>query len=279
MQHPFNALKSEYSHLLAAMAVREECVHRVDEVAVKLLGYKSRYQPVSDENGVPVILIAALFEREASSNFSKNPAQGWPLSSCSKIIPHNGPFANWKSAALAAYHLNHLDQVGQANWTWELMCFYGEMFNGFGYRDYHHMHSPYLWGGTNIQQPGKYVSDKEFDPKEIDPQLGIVPVMRRMVELDSSLALAKVPYVPAPPIASGLATDDPATDTKWVQASLNTLGFWPELPVDGSYGFWTKFTVERFQNDYGLNVDGFAGPATITALKAALDALATEAKA
>src|SRR6202012_660022 len=124
------------------------------------------------------------------------------------------------------------------NWTWELMCFYGELFNGMGYRDYHHMHSPYLWGGTNIQPKGKYVGDGDFE-EVMDTQLGIIPVMRRMSEIDSTVALAALPYEPAPPIHSGLSTVvTPASgttpevvhDTKWVQTSLNKIGFWPALP-------------------------------------------------
>jgi lysozyme family protein len=270
MQHPFTALKPEYTTLLAAMVVRPECVRAVDEVASKLNACKARYLEVTAVDGVPAVFIGPSFEREASNNFTKNPAQGWPLSSRSKIIPHNGPFPDWKSAAIAAYRLNGLDKVGAGNWTWELICFYGELFNGMGYRDVHHMHSPYLWGGTNIQMPGKYVADDKFVANEMDPQLGIIPVARRMVELDKTLALPAVPYIPSPPIASGIAAADPACDTKWVQTTLNSLGFWPELTPDGSYGFWTKLSVERFQNDYGLEADGIVGPATTAALKNAI---------
>ena len=138
---PVDALKGEYSRLLSVMQVREECQKLVDEVAVKLIGYKTRYQPVTDAIGVPILFIGPSFEREGSSNFSLNPAQGWPLHSTSKIIPHNGPFPNWFSAAIAAYKIDGLDKVGAANWTWEMLCFSGEKLNGFGYRDEHHMHS------------------------------------------------------------------------------------------------------------------------------------------
>jgi lysozyme family protein len=278
MNHPFDLLKNEYSELLLGMKPRSECVHEIDQVANKLLGFKAHYQPVSEQDGVPIIFIATSFEREASSRFNLNPAQGWPLSSTSKWIPHNGPFRDWYTAAIAAYHLNGLDKIGATNWTWELVCFYGELFNGFGYRDYHHMHSPYLWGGTNIQTIGKYTSDGEFDAAHMDTQLGIIPIARRMVELDASLALPESIFVVKPPIASGLSVpEDPTTDTKWVQESLNKLGLGP-LDVDGNYGRQTKLTVERFQQDYELQVDGFAGPNTIKALKEALAALDAEPK-
>ena len=271
MQHPFSVLKPEYTHLLAAMQVRPECQKLVDEVAVKLDGYKTRYQPVTNADGVPVVFIGPSFEREASSNFNLNPAQGWPLHSISKWIPHNGPFPNWQAAAIAAYRLNGLDKVGAANWTWELICYYGELFNGFGYRDFHHMHSPYLWGGTNIQTVGKYTADGKFDTNHMDEQLGIIPLARRMVDIDPTLALPAVPYVPAPPISSGIAAE-PDADATWVQETINALGYEPPLMVDGNYGRDTKAAVESFQDSYGLDVDGIAGANTIAALRKALAA-------
>jgi lysozyme family protein len=278
MKHPFDVLKGEYSQLLAAMVVREECRHLVDEVAVKLIGFKTRYQAVSAQDGVPVVLIAPSFQREASSDFNLSPAQGDPWRRMSVHVPaHRGPYPSWLAAALDAYRINGLDKVGAGNWTWELICFYGEMFNGFGYRDIHRMHSPYLWGGTNIQTIGKYDADDEFNASHMDPQLGIIPVGKRMVELDPSLALPAVPYVPAPPIASGIAAE-PEGDTKWIQQTLNAFGHQPPLVVDGNYGRQTARAVEQFQLSYGLEADGLAGPKTIAGLRAALAELAAELK-
>lgn len=270
MKHPFETLKPEYSQLLSAMTVRPECKALVDHVAVKLLGYKSRYQPVSAANGVPILFIATSFEREASSNFSRNPAQGWPLHSISRDVPHNGPFRTWYDAAIAAYHENGLDRVGAGNWTWELICFYGELFNGMGYRDFHRMHSPYLWGGTNIQTIGKYTADGHFDAEHMDEQLGIIPVARRMAEIDPTVALATL--IPAP-IHSGLSiapAGSDATDTKFVQASINKLGYTPPLDEDNSYGRETQNAVISFQRCWGIGVDGLAGPETIKALRDAV---------
>jgi len=273
MKHPFEILKPEYSQLLSAMIIRKECREVVDHVALKLIGYKTRYEAVSAKNGVPVVFIATSFERESTSDFTRNAAQGWPLTSISRDVPHNGPFRTWADSAIAAYHLNALDQVGASNWTWELICFYGELFNGMGYRDFHHMHSPYLWGGTNIQTVGKYTADHGFDANHMDTQLGIIPVARRMVEIDPSLAL---PTVIPPPVHSGIAAPDTGVDTRWVQSAMNVLGWLPPLGIDGSYGDKTKKAVEHFQRSYGLQLDGLAGPETIAALKSALDALPKE---
>ncbi len=271
MKHPFEVLRPEYAQLLSAMAVRPDSKKKIDDAAVRLLGYRTRYEPVTAANGVPVVFIATSFEREASSNFAKNPAQGWPLTSISKIIPRNGPFRTWHAAAVEAYHLNGLDKVGAANWTWELFCFYGEMFNGFGYRDYHSMHTPYLWGGTNIQTRGKYVEDGKFDAAHMDEQIGIVPVARRMVEIEPTLALGGAVLIP-PPAKSGIVAEDTGVDVKFVQDAMNRLGWQPELKVDGNYGEKTSKAVQHFQKSFGMKVD-FAGPETVEALHAAIKAI------
>jgi lysozyme family protein len=88
-----------------------------------------------------------------------------------------------------------------------------ESLNGFGYANGPHdastgityppMPSPYIWGGTNQQQPGKYVSDGVFDKSVMDTQLGCAGLLRYMAGLDPS-----VPYgaptapqpVPVPPV-------------------------------------------------------------------------------
>lgn len=268
MKHPFEVLRPEYSQLISAMAIRKECREAVDHAAVRLLGFKSRFEAVTAANGVPVVFIGPSVEREDNCDFTKNPAQGAPLTRISPIIPHNGPFRTWFDAAIAAYHLNGLDKVGAGNWTWELICFYGEMFNGFGYRDFHHMHTPYLWGGTNIQTIGKYTADGNFDPAHMDEQLGMIPIARRMAEIDPSVALSVL--IP-PPQHSGIAAPDTGVDSKWVQDAMNRLGWQPPLKVDGSYGDKTKKAVQHFQQSFGLKVD-FAGTETVAALKAAVAA-------
>jgi hypothetical protein len=133
------------------------------------------------------------------------------------------------------------------------------------------MHSPYLWGGTNIQTVGKYTSDGKFDASHMDTQLGIIPVAKRMVEMDTSLALPETPFIVPTPIPSGIASE-PEGDAAWVQKSLNDLGLDPPLDVDGNYGRQTKLAVENFQQGYGLEVDGMAGPKTVAALREALAA-------
>lgn len=278
MKHSTDALLAEYAALLPQMRIVPNRRREFDATAKRLVGYwrAGRYESVPEDTGIPAPFIMASFEREASSNFLLSPAQGDRWDRPSVNVPaHRGPFLSWRAAALDAYHLNKLDAVGAEHWTWGLACFYGELFNGFGYRDWHHMRSPYLWGGTTLQQPGKYVSDGRFDANHFDQQLGVVPMMMAICEFEPSLALpglwpfteASAP-VAAPPLAPPVQTPLAAFDVKAVQKALNDRGFGP-LRVDGLFGKLTSAALREFEEDEGLEVDGLLDPAAVEHLLAA----------
>lgn len=278
MQHPFAKLESEYTQLLGLMVVRPECKKRVDDEAVKIIGFKPRFEQVEQAVGVPVIFSGPSFYREADLNFNLSPAQGDPWRKVSTHVPRDkGPYPSWIAAAIDSYRIEHLDKVGRENWTWELICFYAEMFNGFGYRDVHHMHSPYLWGGTNIQMIGKYDADGVFDAGHMDEQLGVIPIAKRMVELAPELALGPKINVEIPkPTPTGLATSaNPSHSVKWLQEGLNELGF--NIRADGIYGRETKNAVARFEGAFGLEQNGgYAYSEVLQAIEKAMSNLKSD---
>ena len=265
MQHPFDVLRPEYEALLASMKVTREA--EVEAIAGKLLGFarEGLYTQVSLDTGVPIVWMATSFEREASSNFNDSPAQGDPWHEISVHVPKGrGPFTSWAAAAKDAYHLDGLDQVGAGNWTAARACYEGELFNGFGYRA-HGVHSPYLWSGTSNYVKGKFVADGVWDANHVDTQLGIVPVMLRMISLMPTLDFAMPP--PPLPAPDGLGTHE-GRDTAWVQRALNILNVeGTPLIEDNNYGRHTRRAVAAYQGAHGLTADGLAGPLTITQLE------------
>jgi lysozyme family protein len=272
MQHPFEALASEYANLLAVMQPTR--LNEIEAAAGRLLGFvhEGKYKEVSDQLGIPQVFIATSFERESSSDFRTSPAQGDRWDRVSVHVPRGrGPFASWKDAALDAYRLDHLDRVGKDNWTWPMFCYEGELFNGFGYRS-HGIHTPYDWAGSNNYMRGKYVADGVWDGGAVDSQLGIVPVARRMTLLEPSLDLPGWPIqagTPPPisqpsPIGVGGGLGHSTTT---LQGDLNLLsqrGFIhldDLLVVDGSYGRLTFAAVRALEEKAGLTLDrGYAGP-------------------
>ena len=268
--HPFSVLKPEYATLLAQMKITR--LAAVDATVDRLVKYidDGNYKPGCDATGVPQPVAAASFEREASSNFRLSPAQGDPINRPSIHVPaHRGPYPDWEAAQIDAYQIDGFDKIGAANWSWERACYEEELFNGFGYRAYG-VHSPYLWGGTNIQQPGKFTSDHGFDRSTMDTQLGVVPMMLRIVQMRPAVALPfafpgsaapaleTIPTVVAPPQAAPVGLHDALA----LQIALNKLGANPQLVADGNYGRNTKRAVIEFQSANGLDADGLAGPIT-----------------
>jgi peptidoglycan hydrolase-like protein with peptidoglycan-binding domain len=55
-----------------------------------------------------------------------------------------------------------------------------------------------------------------------------------------------------------------------IQSALNKLGANPQLEVSGDYDQATKAAVASFQGSHNCDVDGWVGPQTTTAIKAAL---------
>src|SRR5262245_20010193 len=182
----FAELKTEYEDLWASMAIRSDKADVVSRIARKLIAHKARYQAVEAKTGVPWFVIAALHNRESDADFDTYLGNGEPLDRRTRLVPTGrGPFPDWEAGAIDALHLDGLDQVKE--WTPARACFEIEKFNGFGYRNHHgQVKSPYLWSFSNHYTRGKYVADGRFDPNAIDAQCGAIPVLRRIMELDSS---------------------------------------------------------------------------------------------
>jgi len=195
----FDELRDEYAHLWLAMTTKPDMVASVENAARKLLKSKDRYKAVEIATGVPAAVIAALHMRESNADFTTYLGNGEPLSKKTRLVPKGrGPFKSWEEGAIDALTYQGLDKV--RGWNVERACYAFEAFNGFGYRQYHSIRSPYLWGGTNQQQSGKYVADGVWDGTVMDRQLGACPVMQRMIAIDASLAIgpvtAPIPDVP-----------------------------------------------------------------------------------
>ena len=69
---------------------------------------------------------------------------------------------------------------------------YFQSICGTGYNDYHNgMPSPYIWGGTSIQRPGKYIRDGVFSSTTWDTQPGVAPIMRMMAAIDPTIKFTR----------------------------------------------------------------------------------------
>lgn len=157
--------------------------------AKQLIAHKNRYQTIEKRTGVPWPLIALLHLRESDADFSTYLGNGDPLNRPTRHVPKGrGPFKTFEDGAVDALKLDGL--TGVKDWRLEKMLYYAELFNGAGY-DMRGKPSPYLWGGTNIQQKGKFTSDGKFNSGVWDSQPGIAPILQEMIMMDPSIRLQR----------------------------------------------------------------------------------------
>lgn len=145
------------------------------------------YSAIEKATGVPWPMVAVDHRRESDAqDASGNPlftsylGNGQPLNKVTTIVPiGRGPFATFQAGAKDAYHLDKMDAI--KDWRLEKILYYCELFNGAGY-DARSLPSPYLWGGTNIQKPGKFIADHKFSSKVMDGQLGVAPILAMIMK-------------------------------------------------------------------------------------------------
>jgi lysozyme family protein len=283
VQYAYEALEPEYTAQIARAHIRPECEHLLDATGRRLLHDKAVYLRIAEASGVPAAGLMALSEREMSGNLHCYLGNGQRLAKRTTIVPiDRGPFPDtidgFIAGALDALHLDGLDQVAKTSEGWSLprFAYESELWNGFGYR-LRRILSPYVFGGTTVQKPGKFIRDHAFSPTMMDPQLGTIAIVEKLFELDPSLKfgdlIAKVkdaaPIVPAPHPVIG------ESNIEWVQTSLNRLRTrGTPLAVDGNCGRDTRAAVRAFQQTHRLIVDGLPGPKTMGAIADALAAAA-----
>ncbi len=169
----------------------------VAAVAKRLVAAKDRYRSVEAKTGVPWWMIAGIHEREASQSWNKQLAQGDPLNQVSTNVPRGmGPFNTWEEGAIAALQHDKLTSV--SDWCIEKALHWQEKYNGWGYF-YRGIPSPYVWGATSNQRPGKFVSDGVWSPSTMDRQIGCAAMLKGMMAIDPSIKLVRESAEPEAP--------------------------------------------------------------------------------
>lgn len=269
MLHPFPVLEPEYTSLLAHMSITD--MAHVDEAIREIMPRKADYLAVQAKDKVPAGLIGAIDYREDDCNPHDGLGQGDPWNQVSRNVPAGkGPFSSWIAAAVFYINYDKLNVLSVPEWTWPYVCWKGEAWNGFGPRS-HGCHSGYLWGCTSIYTGGMYPRDHKWSSTAKDKRPGIIPIMRKLSELDADFAFGTPIVASSEPISLiPLPVPEGVNNALWVQMSLNRIGQAPPLLADGNYGRRTRAAVAAFQQMHLLTVDGLAGPQTIAALETAL---------
>jgi lysozyme family protein len=191
IDHSFDRLKPDYQIRFERMKITELGVHKARAELSSLRTYRSSYNTVEILSKVPWYWIGLTHIREAGDppNFHAWLHNGDPMFNHNHkpvqtvhVPRHRPPDPNvsWENGAFDALQMMGL--VGISDWSPERCAWAWEKFNGFGYRDFHYVPSPYLWGLSSEQLPGKYTSDGHFDESKMDEQLGAMTALKLILE-------------------------------------------------------------------------------------------------
>ncbi len=273
--YAFSALKGEYQQRWEQMAITPRQQGAIDRAAMTILAAKSRYQVVAAQTGVPWAFIGVLHWREASCDFAGVLHNGEKILGTgrkTRLVPKGrGPFRTWEEAARDALALK--GYAPGSPWSISRCLYEGERFNGFGYR-MHQVPSAYLWSFSNQYVRGKYVADGVWSPTTVDRQMGIAPLMKRLLALDGDVS-----FEAATSAASSGPTAGDGLDARAVaalQQRLRDLGYFEVGQVDGQWGARTVAGLSAFQATAGLPLTAVPGQARVdTATAAALATAST----
>lgn len=279
----FEKLEANYVFLASQAHIMPSREHELAAAVTDLLHAKAIYQRVESLTHVPAAVLMALAEREMTGNLHCYLGNGQRLTMRTTIVPKGrGPFPDtvdgYVQGCLDALHLDGLDQVYKQPGGWSLarFCYESEAWNGWGYRS-RGIPSPYVFGATTVQRPGKFPRDHVFVATLMDPQLGTLALVEEIVKQDPSLEFAdgiskdESQGAILPPIVIQPHPIMPNVNAEWVQRSLNRLRIQgTPLLVDGNIGRGTRSVVRAFQIKNRLFVDGIPGPQVVAALKQAL---------
>jgi lysozyme family protein len=155
-----------------------------DAAARRILKNWAAYKEVEAATGVPAYFVGVLHMRECNNDMRGCLANGEKIIGTNRktrIVPKGrGPYATFLESAIDALEIDGLTKI--KDWSPGVALEAGERFNGLGYRG-KAGGNPYLWGSTQFYKRGKYVRDHVYSSTFVDPQLGIAPVMKRVVEL------------------------------------------------------------------------------------------------
>ncbi len=182
-----------------SMHILPSRINEISNIAKRLTASaaKARYQQIEKATNVPWFIIAVIHERESTQNFTRQLAQGDPLSQVSTHVPKGrGPFFNHPNdpAGHDAFYRGALDALIDcppyaskwADWSPGGSLTLLVEYNGLGYEN-RGIPSPYIWAGSDQYSHGKYIADGVFDASVVDEQIGCAPIIKVMMQLDPTI--------------------------------------------------------------------------------------------
>lgn len=152
------------------------------QIANRILANRARYDAVEQASMVPWHVIAALHNMESGGSFRHHLHEGSPLAGRTRYVPKGRPVKGsppfkWEVSAADALAY---DNMASVYWrSLDCTLYACERYNGTGYlRNHPETPTPYLWAGTSIERPGKYVADGKWSSTARSSQIGIAALWK-----------------------------------------------------------------------------------------------------
>jgi lysozyme family protein len=186
---PFDdTIKAEYRRLYEGCAIKAKYRNAVQADMEQVLKNKPRYDIVEGKTKVRWYVIGVIHNLEASFNFSGHLHNGDDISRRTHTEPKGLPknweppksASDWEESAVDA--LTHDRFTGNTDWSLERTLYLLEGYNGWGPRQAHRMHTPYLWSYSESYTSGKYDYDGHWNATLTSDQCGAAVLMKALQE-------------------------------------------------------------------------------------------------
>lgn len=181
------AVGAELDVMFRSMKITEP--DRIERDVRRALGNIDRYRRLVTGLGgeIPWWFVAAVHSLEASFSFNRHLHNGDPLEARTVNVPRGRPMVgkptfSWEESARDALCMPGKEFHLQRSWGISRTLWLLEGFNGYGYRMYRGIYSPYLWAGTAFYTKGKYIADGVYSADAISLQTGVAPLIKRLIE-------------------------------------------------------------------------------------------------
>jgi lysozyme family protein len=180
-----------YAKYWDTMKINPGRVKEFTDAAQFAINHKVTYQVIEQKKSVPWPMIACIHRRESNANFGTYLGNGQSLARRTTEVPAGrGPFTGPNAFIDGCVDAIDVEGWGSiSDWRLEKQLYYMLLFNGVGKEPT--IPSSYVWGGTNIQKPGKWIRDHVWSSTVIDPQPGCAPLLRTIAKLDPSVTFTR----------------------------------------------------------------------------------------
>ena len=184
-----NTMRDEYRRNWDTMQIKSSWRSAVYRTAKQIYANKDKYVEIAKmfPNDMPWYFIGIIHNLECGLDFKKHLHNGDSLARRTRRVPasrpktHFGPFT-FTESAYDALQMKGFDKV--TDWSPEHMSYLFEKYNGFGYR-YRRKTNPYLYSGSQHYTKGKFIRDHVFSASAVSEQIGCLPLMKAIMELDT----------------------------------------------------------------------------------------------